>query len=109
VNFLVDAQLPPGLVQWLTKQGHSAEHVDYCGLTGADDSVIWVHAVHIEAIIITKDEDFADRTTRTETGPTIVWLRIGNSTNRALLSWLEPRWPMIITLLESKNRLIEVR
>ena len=93
MNFLVDAQLPPALANWLIQQGHKAEHIDDIGLREADDIEIWGHALNNSAIIITKNEDFAERSTRTLVGPTIVWLRIGNATNRALLQWLIPRWP----------------
>jgi predicted nuclease of predicted toxin-antitoxin system len=109
VNFLVDAQLPPGLARWLADQGHSAQHVDDVGLASAEDFVIWNHALGVDAIIVTKDEDFAERTARTAVGPLIVWLRIGNATNRALLGWLEPRWSSVVQLLIDGNRLIEVR
>jgi len=73
VNFLVDAQLPPGLARWLSDQGYSAQHVNDVGLAGAEDSVIWNHALRVDAIIVTKDEDFAERTARTAVGPVIVW------------------------------------
>jgi predicted nuclease of predicted toxin-antitoxin system len=109
VNFLIDAQLPPALASWLTEHGHKAEHVGDLGLREADDIEIWDHALNTGAIIVTKDEDFAERCTRIPVGPTIVWLRIGNSTNRALLQWLLPRWPEIADLLDGDNRLIEVR
>jgi predicted nuclease of predicted toxin-antitoxin system len=109
VIFLVDAQLPPALANWLTQQGHTAQHVDDLGLRNVEDVVIWNWALSSEAIIVTKDEDFAERTARTTSGPVIVWLRIGNSTNRALLEWLEPRWPQVTVLLDAGNRLIEVR
>lgn len=109
MNFLIDAQLPPGLALWLADQGHTAQHVDDLGLGNADDITIWNHALSINAIIVTKDEDFAERVARTATCPVIVWLRIGNATNRALLQWLEPRWAEITELLNADNRLIEVR
>ena len=54
-------------------------------------------------------EDFAERAGRDPHGPIIVWLRIGNATNRALLEWLRTRWSEIIELLDSGNGLIEVR
>ena len=107
--FLVDAQLPPALANWLTQQRHTAQHVDDLGLRDAEDVVIWNWALSSEAIVITKDEDFAERTARIASGPVIVWLRIGNSTNRALLEWLEPRWTQVTLLLDAGNRLIEVR
>jgi predicted nuclease of predicted toxin-antitoxin system len=109
MNFLIDEQLPPGLCHWLVEIGHAATHVNDLGLPNGEDETIWNHALSIDAIIITKDEDFAERTARTATGPVILWLRIGNSTNRVLLQWLEPRWSEITELLDAENRLIEVR
>jgi len=109
VIFLIDAQLPPALARWLVEQGHTADHVDDLGLLEAEDVAIWNHAVLNGAIIVTKDEDFAERTARTNAGPVIVWLRIGNATNRALMQWLTPRWSEITELLGAGNRLVEVR
>ena len=54
MNFLVDAQLPPGLVRWLADQGHSAQHVNDVGLAGAEDSVIWNHTLGVDAMIVKK-------------------------------------------------------
>ncbi len=109
MNFLVDEQLPPGLVYWLREQGFSAEHVNEISLADGEDTTIWNHALAIDAIIVTKDEDFAERASRTISGPIVIWLRIGNSTNRSLFKWLEPRWPSICQLLSDGHRLIEVR
>lgn len=107
--FLIDAQLPPALVHWLHERGHTAEHVADVGLSDAEDVDVWNRAAQDGATIVTKDEDFAERAARDSSSPVIVWLRIGNSTNRALLHWLSPRWAEIEELLESGNRLIEVR
>ena len=41
MNFLVDAQLPPGLAHWLAEQGHSAQHVLELGFAEAEDITIW--------------------------------------------------------------------
>jgi predicted nuclease of predicted toxin-antitoxin system len=41
--------------------------------------------------------------------PAVVWLRIGNCTNRVLFAWLEPLLPEIARQLESGQRLVEVR
>ena len=108
MKFLIDAQLPPGLAGWLIEKGHPATHVNDIFLTAAEDHEIWDHALESGSIIITKDEDFAERVSRTTGGPVVVWLRIGNATNRNLFRWLEPRWGSVIQLLEDGNRLIEV-
>jgi predicted nuclease of predicted toxin-antitoxin system len=56
----------------------------------ATDPAVWDHAVREGAVIFTKDEDFALRRIRAQTGPTGVWLRVGNSSNPALQRWLMP-------------------
>jgi predicted nuclease of predicted toxin-antitoxin system len=67
-----------------------------------------VHALQSGAIIVTKDEDFAARSVQATTPPVIVWLRIGNTTNRPLCAWIEPRLPGIARLLAQGSRLVEV-
>jgi predicted nuclease of predicted toxin-antitoxin system len=108
MRFLVDAQLPPALADWLRQHGQEAEHVFDRGLTNADDPVIWAYAVQFQLILITKDEDFlAIRVT--SGGPAVVWLRIGNATNRALLKWFAPRFPAILAALAANEPVVEVR
>jgi hypothetical protein len=41
-------------------------------------------------------------------GPVIVWLRIGNASNKALRAWLEPRMAGIVQLVGQGSRLVEV-
>ena len=61
MKWLVDAQLPPALARMLSSAGHDARHVADLGLRHADDSPIWKRALQENAIVITKDEDFARR------------------------------------------------
>lgn len=109
MRFLVDAQLPPALAPWLTAHGHEAKAVREVDLRNASDSAIWKHATTERCVILTKDEDFVERTLRTQTGPQIVWLRIGNCTNRILFVWLESLLPAIIKQLQANIRLVEVK
>ena len=69
MRFLIDAQLPPALANWLEDQGHHAEHVAALGLEGAEDPDIWVKARALDAILITKDEDFVVIRERAAGGP----------------------------------------
>ena len=108
MKFLVDAQLPPALAVWLQEAGHEAEHVEDVGLREANDGAIWAHALQSGAIIVTKDEDFAARSVQTAIAPIIVWLRVGNTTNRVLRAWIEPRLPGTMQLLAQGSRLVEV-
>jgi predicted nuclease of predicted toxin-antitoxin system len=109
VKFLVDAQLPPALALWLREAGHEAQAVREAGLREAEDNDIWNHALKTGAIILTKDEDFPQRAHQTNAGPVIVWLCIGNASNRALQQWFLPQLPQIIEWIEQGVRVLEIR
>ncbi len=109
VKFLVDAKLPPALAQWLREHGHQAQHVEDLDLRHAEDQEIWMHALNLSTVLITKDQDFAERAARDPDAPRIVWLRVGNTTNPALVQWLAPKLQNVIALLERGDALIEVR
>lgn len=108
MKFLIDAQLPPALARWLREAGHEAEHVEDVGLREAEDGAIWTYALETGAVIMTKDEDFAARSTQADKAPVIVWLRVGNTTNPVLRAWIEARLLGIVQLLDAEKRLIEV-
>ena len=109
MRFLVDNQLPAALAAWLREQDHAADHVLDLQLAQAKDNPIWQHAQSRGAVIVSKDEDFAEWVRRGRPGPAVVWLRLGNSTRRELLAWIAPRWPTVMTRLQEGARLIEVR
>ncbi len=73
----------------------------------ASDQVIWRYAVERGAIIVTKDEDFAVMRARADDGPQVVWLRIGNATNRALHARLDDVWPNVLRWLEAGESVVE--
>jgi len=109
MRFLLDAQLPSALARHLGDLGFAALAVREAGLRDSDDGSIVNFAESGKWTIVTKDEDFVERSLRGEPIPPVVWLRIGNCTNRTLFSWLDPRLPDIVHALESGQRLVEVR
>jgi predicted nuclease of predicted toxin-antitoxin system len=110
VKFLVDAQLPPALAVWLQEEGHEATHVRDVGLREADDAAIWDYALRTASAIVTKDEDFVARAALTSrnASPMVIWLRVGNTTNRILIAWIHVRLPRIIEMLDQGHHLVEV-
>lgn len=108
MRFLVDAQLPPALARWLADQGHAAEHVIDQQLESADDRDIWNYALQVEAVIVTKDEDFATRRSLMESGPRIIWIRRGNTSRRDLLAWFSILLPDILDALEREEIIVEI-
>jgi predicted nuclease of predicted toxin-antitoxin system len=109
MQFLVDAQLPPALARWLSSEGgRDATHVMDYGMTAAGDRYIWDYAKMNDAIIISKDEDFANLPALYPDGPAVVWLRVGNTTRRGLLAWFADVLPKIERALAAGEKLIEV-
>ena len=106
MRLLIDEQLPPALAGELRSAGHEADHLRDVGLGGATDALIRAHAVRIGAVILTKDEDFVS--IGKEPPLAVVWIRLGNVSNTALWSALEPILPAIVAALVRGERLIEV-
>ena len=94
MKFLVDAQLPPGLCRWLKARRHSALHVAGVMSGETPDHEVAGYAATHDLILISKDEDFLTRYPPIDYR--LVWVRIGNATNRALA-------------LDAGERLVEVR
>jgi len=92
---LVDNQLPAALTRWLRDKGQEAEHVLDLNLGQSPDTLIWQRAAELGAVIVTKDEDFAQ-------------LTILQPDTAVLLASFERLWPEIIQQLETGARLIEV-
>ncbi len=108
MRLLVDAQLPPALARWLTDQGEQAEHVADLGLLFASDLEIWRAAEEREAVIVSKDEDFALRAQLRDTGPQVVWVRSGNVRTGELLRRWAQLWPGAREALARGERLVEI-
>ena len=107
MRFLVDAQLPPALARRIEAIGHVAEHVADRGLATATDDAIRQYAASIGAVIITKDEDFAIRRVLQE-GPSVVWVRTGNTRRVELLRRIEAELNTIVAALERGETLVEI-
>ncbi len=109
MKFLLDAQLPPRLVTALMRAKHEALHVAACGLLNATDRLIWDFATKSDAAIVTKDADFAARRAQAESGPAVIWLRLGNVPNDTLIKALIAALPEIVTALAAGEGVVEVR
>jgi predicted nuclease of predicted toxin-antitoxin system len=108
VRLIVDQQLPPMLAAWFRDRGVDAVHVRDLGLAGASDIAIWAEASRDDAVVISRDEDFGTLL-RDRGGARLVWIRIGNCTNPALLATIEANWPALERRLADGERLVELR
>jgi predicted nuclease of predicted toxin-antitoxin system len=109
VRFLVDAQLPPALACHLAALGHEAEHVGEVGLLTASDERIWDHAAAVGAVLVTKDEDFVTmRALSKHGGPAVIWVRLGNTTKRALIARFTVAFPATAEALERGETVVQI-
>ena len=108
MKFIVDAPLPPALADWIRAKGHDAFALRDLGLRDSDDRAIWFWASREGAIIVTKEIDFANLALASG-GPAVLWVRIGNTTNPTLFDRFERAWPAVAALLDSGNRIVELR
>lgn len=107
MRFLIDAQLPPRLVQQFIEAGYEARHVVDFGLLQAADREIWNKAVELDAALVSKDADFVTlRALRG--GPPIVWIRFGNATRRVLAEKMKRALPDIVAAIRHGEGVVVV-
>src|SRR6202011_3159943 len=99
--------LPPLLAEALRQAGCEAVHVIDLGLQAATDEQIWDEAISRSAVLVTKDRDFALRRAATNDGPAILWVRVGNTSNRKLIELVLRALPAIVTAIERDEAVIE--
>lgn len=79
MRFLIDAQLPPALAKYFEARGQESKAARELGLRDAEDHTIWSFAQAGNWIVVTKDDDFAERALRGDAGPQVLWLRMGTA------------------------------
>lgn len=75
----------------------------------ASDGDTWRFAGAEGLVLVSKDEDFVPRVRQLGPPPSVVWLRVGNVSKRALAEWFEPLLLGIVVGLAAGEALIEVR
>ncbi|MFZ3338914.1 MAG: DUF5615 family PIN-like protein [Xanthobacteraceae bacterium] len=85
-----------------------ADHVADQGLASAPDKAIWSRAAAMDAVLVTKDEDFVLMRALDADGPAVVWVRIENTTKRALRQRFSEQFPAIVAALERGDTIVEI-
>ena len=108
MRFIVDANLPPKLVDWLREQGHQADYSDDLLGLGASDNAIF-DAANVEGgVIVSKDRDFR-RLVSGGPPPHLLWVRLGNATNAKLIALFEERFDAALNALNSGELHVELQ
>ncbi len=84
MKLLFDENLSPKLAEILADVYAGSAHVRAVGLRGAEDAQIWAHARDHGFTIISKDNDFRQRSFFEGAPPKVIWLEVGNAGTAAI-------------------------
>jgi predicted nuclease of predicted toxin-antitoxin system len=79
VKLLFDENISPRLPDLLSGEFPGSGHVRSVGLLGADDAAVWTYARTHNFAIVSKDNDFRQRSFLEGAPPKIIWLSVGNA------------------------------
>lgn len=101
-RLLFDENLAPSLPQRLADLYPESVHVRDVGFATADDEQIWLHARECGYLIVTKDDDFRQRSFLRGAPPKVIWTRLGNCTTADVERALRDRFAMIAAFAEDE-------
>ena len=105
----IDAQLPPTLVRWFKQVTHvEAVAVGSLGLREATDLQIYLAARARGVVVVTKDRDFAELSSRLGPPPQVILMTCGNTTNSRLREILGAQWEAIVVRIAEGDPIIEI-
>jgi len=105
----IDAQLSPSLAVWITEAlGVPATAVRDLGLRDAKDFAIFQAARAANAVVLTKDADFAHLIAQHGPPPKVLWLTCGNTSNQNLRRILRSTLGSALKLLEAGEAIVEI-
>lgn len=105
----LDEHLSPLLAAWITSSfGIEAEHVRNLNLERAPDRDVFGAARSANAVLITKDADFAGILERFGPPPRIIWLTCGNTSNANLKRLLARSLRQSIDAIEAGEAIVEI-
>jgi len=108
--FWIDAQLSPELAVWLVDRfAVEARHVRDFQLVEATDPAIFEAARKAGAVVVTKDRDFVDLLKRRGAPPQLLWVRCGNTSNRAMMRLLATTFDAAHRLLAAGEPVVEIK
>jgi predicted nuclease of predicted toxin-antitoxin system len=95
VKLLFDENLSSKLADLLSSHYPGSAHVRNIGLRGADDARLWRHAADHDLVIVSKDNDFRQRSFLEGTPPKVIWLAVGNAGTTAIAELMRRERPRV--------------
>ena len=109
MKFLIDEQLPPLLVSWLTEKGYDTIHATALS-TGAriSDAFICQRSIDEQRVVVTKDEDFLTTYLLKKQPYKLIYITGGNMKNRQLLDMFRANFDALLFRLNTGANVIKI-
>jgi predicted nuclease of predicted toxin-antitoxin system len=108
MKFIVDAQLPKRLAQFLQSEGFDAIHtLDLPNKNRTQDNTISQISIADQRVVISKDSDFYDSFMAKKEPYKLIFLALGNCPNNELIALFSKNISLFLELLSS-NDVIQV-
>jgi predicted nuclease of predicted toxin-antitoxin system len=88
LKLLLDENLSPRLPGLLADLYPGSTQIELTGLRGATDTVVWEYAKQNGYVLVSKDNDFRQRSFQYGAPPKVVWLAVGNAGTQEILRLL---------------------
>jgi len=109
MKFIVDAQLPVVLKEWLVEKGFDALHTSELPLGNDTLDMQIVELADTEnRIVISKDSDFFKLHLIKGKPKQLLMITTGNIKNRKLLAMIEANFEAIVALLKQGHQIVEL-
>ena len=103
MKLLFDENLSYRLVGALSDIYPGSAHVRDAGLLGAADRLIWPYAGERGFLLVSKDNDFYQRSIVLGAPPKVIWLRVGNGPTREIAALLRNRYLIVRRFAEDPH------
>ena len=108
MNFICDVHISYKIVNYLTKKGCYAAHINHLFIdSSTPDMEISDYADLHDCIVITKDRDYKESFILSGKPKKLIRLNIGNASTKQAIQLLENNWQLIEQLNQRKSFFIE--
>ena len=104
MKLLFDENLSPKLVSLLAAEFPNSTHIELLDRRGAKDSYIWDYARENGFIIVSKDNDFRQRSFLEGPPPKVIWLSVGNAGTAIIKALLQSNQTLVGNFSNNPNQ-----
>ncbi len=103
MKLLLDENISSKLVKFLMKDFPGSSHIDYLKMQGSTDTNIWEYAKNENFIIVSKDNDFRQRSFLFGSPPKVIWISVGNGGTKIIKDLLLQNIKLIKSFSQKSN------